>query len=97
MKEYTALPSVLIDYYWTKELSSELELGAQRTWSRQDGVKDNSTELFLTLGVRYDFYADDSSKNADKRNCATPVAAALCRYSSSADKSGCAVSPTSCR
>jgi tetratricopeptide (TPR) repeat protein len=97
LTEYTALPSVLVDYYWTKELSSELELGAQRTWSRQDGVKDNNTELFVTLGLRYDFYADDSSKSADKRNCATPVAAALCRYSNSPDKSACAAPPTGCR
>jgi hypothetical protein len=101
LQEYTALPSVLIDYYWTKELSSEFELGAQRTWSRQDGVRDNTTELFLTLGVRYDFYADDASKDskdADKRKCATPAAAALCRYSNSADKSACAAPPTtSCR
>jgi tetratricopeptide (TPR) repeat protein len=97
LQEYTALPSVLIDYYWTKEFSSEFELGAQRTWSRQDGVRDNNTELFLTLGVRYDFYADDSSKDVDKRKCATPVAAALCRYSNSTDKSACAAPPTSCR
>jgi tetratricopeptide (TPR) repeat protein len=98
LTEYTALPSVLVDYYWSKELSTEFELGAQRTWSRQDGVRDDNTELFLTLGVRYDFYADDSSKNADnKRNCVTPVAAALCRYSNSPDKSACASPPTSCR
>jgi hypothetical protein len=94
--EYTALPSILVDYYWTKELSSEFELGAQRTWSRQDGVRDTNTELFLTLGVRYDFFADDSSRDADRRNCATPVAAALCRYSNSPDKSACAAAPTSC-
>jgi len=102
LTEYTALPSILVDYYWTKELSAEFELGAQRTWSRQDGVRDDNTELFLTLGVRYDFYADDSSKNdagknADKRNCATPVAAALCRYSNNTDKSACVVPPTTCR
>jgi len=97
LTEYTALPSLLIDYYWTKDLSSEFEIGAERTWSRQDGVKDNNAELFLTLGVRYDFYADDTNKNADKRNCAAPVAAALCRYSNNADKSACAAPPTTCR
>jgi tetratricopeptide (TPR) repeat protein len=97
LSEYTALPSLLIDYYWTKELSSEFEIGVQQTWSRQDGVRDDTTELFLTLGVRYDFYADDSSKRADKRNCATPAAAALCRYSNNPDKSACAAPPTTCR
>jgi tetratricopeptide (TPR) repeat protein len=96
LTEYTALPSLLIDYYWTKELSSEFEIGVQRTWSRQDGVRDDNSELFLTLGVRYDFYADDSTKNADKRKCATPVAAALCRYSNTTDKSACAAPPTTC-
>jgi tetratricopeptide (TPR) repeat protein len=97
LSEYTLLPSVLVDYYWTKQLSSELEIGAQQTWSRQEGVRDANAELFLTVGVRYDFYADDSSKNADKRNCATPVAAALCRYSNNPDKSACAAPPTTCR
>jgi tetratricopeptide (TPR) repeat protein len=96
LTEYTALPSLLIDYYWTKELSSEFEIGVQQTWSRQDGVKDDNGELFLTLGVRYDFYADESTKNADKRKCATPVAAALCRYGNNTDKSACAAPPTTC-
>jgi tetratricopeptide (TPR) repeat protein len=96
LTEYTALPSLVIDYYWTKELSSEFEIGVQQTWSRQDGVKDDNGELFLTLGVRYDFYADESTKNADKRKCATPVAAALCRYGNNTDKSACAAPPTTC-
>jgi tetratricopeptide (TPR) repeat protein len=96
LKEYTVLPSILTDYYWSKELSFEFELGAQQTWSRQDSIADNNTELFLTVGVRYDFYADGASKNADKRSCATPVAAALCRYSNSADKSECVSPPAGC-
>jgi tetratricopeptide (TPR) repeat protein len=97
LTEYTLLPSVLVDYYWTKELSAEFEIGVQQTWSRQDGVRGDNAELFLTVGVRYDFYADDSGKNADKRNCATPVAAALCRYSNNPDKSSCAAPPATCR
>jgi hypothetical protein len=28
LKEYTVLPSILTDYYWSKELSFEFELGA---------------------------------------------------------------------
>jgi hypothetical protein len=87
----------LLDYYWTKELSFEFELGAQRTWNQQAGVSDVNTELFLTAGIRYDFYADDATRAADKRNCGTPVAAALCRYSNSADRSNCTAPPTSCR
>jgi hypothetical protein len=96
-KEYTVLPSILLDYYWTKELSLEFELGAQRTWNQQSGITDINTELFLTAGIRYDFYADDATRTADKRNCGTPVAAALCRYSNSADRSNCTAPPTSCR
>ena len=97
LKEYTALPSVLFNYYYSKELSFELEVGWQQVWSQQAGIRDNNAELFLSFGARYDFYADDSTKNADKRNCATPVAAALCRYSNGTDKSNCAAPPTSCR
>jgi hypothetical protein len=97
LKEYTALPSLLVDYYWTKSLSFEAEVGWQQIWSKQAGVKDNNGELFLTFGVRYDFHADDSTKNADKRNCATAVAAALCRYSTASDKTNCASPPPGCR
>jgi hypothetical protein len=97
LTEYTALPSLLLDYYWTKEFSSEFEIGAERTWTKQDGVRDQNTELFLTLGVRYDFFADDTTKEAGKKKCATPVAAALCRYSNNPDKGECATQPTSCR
>jgi tetratricopeptide (TPR) repeat protein len=97
LKEYTALPSLLVDYYWTRSLSFEAEVGWQQTWSKQAGIKDNNGELFLTFGFRYDFYADDSTKNAEKRNCASPVAAALCRYSTGTDKSSCASPPPGCR
>jgi hypothetical protein len=47
--------------------------------------------------MRYYFYADDTTKNAEKRNCATPVAAALCRYSTGNDKSNCVSPPPGCR
>ena len=75
----------------------ELEIGAQRTWSQQAGIKDNNAELFLTVGLRYDFYADDTTNDAENRNCATPVAAALCRYSTGNDKSNCVSPPPGCR
>ena len=97
LKEYTALPSLLMDYYWTKSLSFEVEAGVQQTWTQQAGFKDNNVDLFLTFGVRYDFYTDDTTRNADKRNCATPVAAALCRYSNGVDRSNCTTPPAGCR
>ena len=88
LTEYTALPSILINYSWTKELSSEFEIGGQRTWTRQYGIRETDSELFLTLGIRYDFFAD-GAREREKRDCATPAAAALCRYSNNPEKNGC--------
>lgn len=62
LEEYSVLPSVLVDYYWTRDLSLELEVGAQWTETRKAGVLEDQTELFFTVGYRYDFYADGSSK-----------------------------------
>jgi hypothetical protein len=91
LKQYTVLPSFLVDYYWTKELSLEAEVGAQWTSSVQSGVKSKDTELLVTLGLRYDFYSDTSTKAGDDKNkLLSPVAAALCRYSARPDSSGCA-------
>lgn len=64
LRELTFLPSLLLNYYWTKELSLELEVGAKWTRRDQGGVQDRDTELFLTAGFRYDFYADGKSKCA---------------------------------
>jgi hypothetical protein len=64
LKEYSVLPSVLLNYYWTKDLSLELEVGAKWTSRQQAGITDRDTELFLTAGFRYDFYADDRNKCA---------------------------------
>jgi hypothetical protein len=97
LKEYTAMPSLLFDYYWTKELNFEFEIGAQQNWTTQNGIKDRNSELFITLGLRYDFYADDTTRASDRAKCATPVAAALCRYSIGVDKGNCASPPTTCR
>ena len=97
LKEYTAMPSLLFDYYWTKELNFEFEIGAQQTWTTQSGVKDRNSELFLTFGLRYDFFADDTTRSGDKAKCSTSVASALCRYSIGIDKGACAAPPTTCR
>jgi hypothetical protein len=97
LKEYTAVPSLLVDYHWTPQWSFEFEGGVQRTWGEQFGFKDENLNVFLTLGFRYDFYTDDTTKAADKRSCATPVAAALCRYSNGVGNGSCAAPPTGCR
>lgn len=56
--ETSILPSVLFNYYVTRDMSIELEVGAEWTNSRSNGVEENSTDLFFTVGYRYDFYAD---------------------------------------
>jgi hypothetical protein len=82
LKQYTMLPSFLIDYYFTGDLNFELEVGTQWTRSAQWGIKTNDTELFATIGVRYSFHTDNSTGGADdSRKLATPAATALCRYS----------------
>ena len=71
LTEYTVLPSVLVDYYWTRDFSLELEVGVNWTDTMQAGVHEDNTELFLTAGFRYDFYADGVS------NCRLP--GTICR------------------
>lgn len=67
--EYSVLPSVLLDYYVTRDFSLELEVGARWTDSTVGGVEETSTDLFFTVGYRYDFYADGSSATQSR---ATP-------------------------
>jgi len=52
LREVTILPSILINYYWTRDLSLELR---ER---QQAGATQTETDLFFTAGFRYDFYAD---------------------------------------
>jgi hypothetical protein len=68
LTEYTVLPSVLLNYYWTRDLNFELEVGAQWSQLTQNGVRETNTDLFFTAGVRYDFYADG------RTSCANPTA-----------------------
>ena len=88
LTEYTVLPSLLVDYYWTKELNLEAEVGVQWTDSTQAGIKTRNTEVMATIGVRYDFYADTSASTKPddgKSKFGAPAAAALCRYSARPD------------
>jgi hypothetical protein len=88
LKEYTVLPSFLVDYYWTKDLNLEFEIGAQWTNTMQSGVRSRDTELLATIGLRYDFYSDTKTSD-DKNKPSTAAAAALCRYSARPDGSNC--------
>ncbi|HKD28951.1 MAG TPA: hypothetical protein VKC66_23975, partial [Xanthobacteraceae bacterium] len=98
LKQYTVLPSFLVDYYWTKDLSLEVEVGALWTSSLQSGIKSKDTELLATIGLRYDFYSDTTTKAADDKNkLLTPAAAALCRYSARPNDGSCAQPPLGTR
>ncbi len=98
LKEYTVLPSFLVDYYWTKDLNFEFELGAQWTRTSQNGIKSNDTELLATIGLRYSFYPGSGTSPADDRSkCGTPGATALCRYSTGTNSSSCASPTAGCR
>ncbi|MEQ1578880.1 MAG: hypothetical protein ABL894_14685 [Hyphomicrobium sp.] len=58
--EYSIMPSVLFNYYVQRDLSLELEVGARWTDLNENSVQETSTDLFFTIGYRYDFYADGS-------------------------------------
>lgn len=58
LTEYSVQPSLLVDYAMTKDWHFETEVGVN--WSERhiaSAVEDN-TEVFITAGYRYDFYAD---------------------------------------
>jgi hypothetical protein len=98
LTEYTVLPSLLADYYWTKDLSFEAEVGVQWTSTTQLGIRSRDTEVMATIGLRYDFYSDTSTKADDpKSKFGMPANAALCRYSARPDSGNCASSPISSR
>ena len=93
LTEYTVLPSILADYYWTKELSFEAEVGVQWTSTTQLGIRSRDTEVMATIGVRYDFYSDTGTKPDDgKSKFGAPAAAALCRYSARPESGNCSAS-----
>ena len=62
LTEYTALPSVLVNYYVTRDFSFEVEGGANWTRLDHNGTRETTTELFVTAGFRYDFNADGTVK-----------------------------------
>lgn len=48
-------PSVRFDYYWTRTLLFELDLGAEWTNDRIDSTSDDRTGFFVNVGYRVDF------------------------------------------
>jgi hypothetical protein len=94
LTEYTVLPSMLVDYQWSKNLSLEAEVGVQWTNTLQSGITSRNTEVLATIGARYDFYTDSGTKPADDRSkLGVPAAAALCRYSAHPDGGNCSPNP----
>jgi hypothetical protein len=78
-RQYTVMPSILIDYNITPSLQFETEIGTQWTYSTLPNMRTTDTEIFGTIGFRYTFDLD-ASKVFDRSKPATPAAAAICRY-----------------
>ena len=62
LTEISVLPSILFNYYWTRDLNFELEVGTNWTQLDQHNTWETTTDLFLTAGLKYDFYADGRTK-----------------------------------
>lgn len=63
LEEYSVLPSLLMDYLWTRDLNLELEVGTRFTWRSEGTIESRDTEIFVTAGFRYDFYAGSDQLN----------------------------------
>jgi Tetratricopeptide repeat len=87
IKQYTVLPSLLVDYHWNDNLTFEAEFGAQWTRSVQSTVTTRDWELFGTIGLRYSFDIEGGTKSTGRGKPLTPAAAAICRYTVRSDGS----------
>ena len=94
LRQYTVMPSLLVDYRWSPNLTFEAEIGTQWTYGVQPGIKTSDTELFATIGFRYTFDID-GTKVGDLSKPRTPAAAAICRYTVRPD--GSCTTPSSVR
>jgi outer membrane scaffolding protein for murein synthesis (MipA/OmpV family) len=57
-EELSAVPSLRLDYQWTRDWNLELEGGAKIARKLQAGTQDDQSEVFVTVGYRYDFNAE---------------------------------------
>ena len=76
LEEYTVLPSILLNYSWTHDLSFELEVGTRWSLRREATTTERTTELFLTVGLRNDFYIDSTKPPFSKSKPGLPAAPA---------------------
>lgn len=58
LKETTVLPSILVDYMWSKNLAVEAEIGSKWIWSDALGIRSTTKNLYVTMGLRSDFSTD---------------------------------------
>lgn len=82
--QYMVMPSVLIDWNITDQWMVEAEFGTELDYDVQPGIRTTETDFFGTLGFRYSFDLD-GAKVLDHGKPASPVAAAICRYTVHAD------------
>lgn len=59
--ELAVLPSMRLNYDYTRALSFEVEAGAKWSPREQGTVIDEENEFFIILGFRYDFQVDERS------------------------------------
>lgn len=64
LREVTVLPSIFLNYDWTRDLSLELEVGAKLTERQQAGATETETDLFFTI-----FCADGHMACGFMRSC----------------------------
>lgn len=60
-QELAVLPSMRLNYDYTRALSFEVEAGAKWSLREQGTIIDEENEFFVILGFRYDFQADARS------------------------------------
>ena len=65
-EEYSILPSLKLDYQWSRNWNLEMESGAKYTERLQSGTRDNETEYYVTVGYRYDFDAEGPVVKVDQ-------------------------------
>ncbi|MDE2364588.1 MAG: hypothetical protein KGM42_18065 [Hyphomicrobiales bacterium] len=64
LRELTLLPSLLVDYNLTKDVTLEGEVGHKRVWSNAAGVNTVTKDYFVTLGLRSSFTTEGAYRCA---------------------------------
>lgn len=62
LTEFAVLPSIRLNYAWSRDWDFELEFGGKWSQTKQSTLTDEELEYFFILGYRFDFYADEQKK-----------------------------------